>query len=437
MSGNLINTWLSAGMLLLSTGAMSTMAGDWSNLFYGQMAYGRVTDELQQQEWLLNTEYNGELWGGDITGISRVRWDTVKDLNQQGSSRPDSYSAIGGPLAVTENGEIDLRELYWELSTESLYWRIGKQQVVWGEADGLKLLDVINPQSFREFVLDDFDDSRIPLWMLNVEYTLNNNSALQLLWIPDTSTHELAPENSPFVFTSPLLVPRVPSGVPVEFNSAKAPNNLIDDSDIGLRLTSFTRGWDISLNYLYRFVDTPVVTSRLDNGVVVANADYRRSHLTGGSASTAFGDWTLRTEVAYESNRFQRTRLDFPGVSKSDQWSSVIGLDWQGWTDQFVSLQWFQTTILGGGEELVANRQEDTLTLLWELNFFNETLTLEWLHIHSIDHGDGVIQPQLTYNYRSNIDVYLGVDWFYGDEDELYGQFDRADRITIGFIWGL
>jgi len=48
--------------------------------------------------------------------------------------------------------------------------RLGKQQIVWGETDGLKLLDVMNPQNFREFILDEFEDSRLPLW--SVKYTV-------------------------------------------------------------------------------------------------------------------------------------------------------------------------------------------------------------------------------------------------------------------------
>ena len=36
------------------------------------------------------------------------------------------------------------------------YFTFGKQQVVWGKADVLKVLDVVNPPSFRELILEDF-----------------------------------------------------------------------------------------------------------------------------------------------------------------------------------------------------------------------------------------------------------------------------------------
>jgi len=52
--------------------------------------------------------------------------------------------------------EAELREFYLETDWGKSYFTFGKQQVVWGKADGLKVLDVVNPQSFREFILEDF-----------------------------------------------------------------------------------------------------------------------------------------------------------------------------------------------------------------------------------------------------------------------------------------
>ena len=52
------------------------------------------------------------------------------------------------------------------------------------------MLDVLNPQDFREFVLDDFEDSRIPLWSVNAEVPLGPLVA-QLVWIPDRTYHDL------------------------------------------------------------------------------------------------------------------------------------------------------------------------------------------------------------------------------------------------------
>ena len=74
-----------------------------------------------------------------------------------------------------------LRELYVDTSAGGWDLRLGKQQVVWGTADGIKLLDIINPTDFRELNQNSLEDSRIPVWMVNAERYLDNGGNIQLI----------------------------------------------------------------------------------------------------------------------------------------------------------------------------------------------------------------------------------------------------------------
>ena len=147
-----------------------------------QTAYGTHSSSINQNEWQLDLEYSDAIdtgiFSGDIMAITRARFDFQQALEDESGN------------------SLRIRELYWQTYGDNSFWRIGKQQVVWGEADGIKLLDVINPQDFREFILDDFDDSRIPLWMMNAQINTSDSGILQLLVIPDTSTHKLAEDLS-------------------------------------------------------------------------------------------------------------------------------------------------------------------------------------------------------------------------------------------------
>jgi hypothetical protein len=62
-----------------------------------------------------------------------------------------------------------LREAYIDADVEGISIRAGKQQVVWGTADGMKLLDAINPTDYSEMAQNQMEDSRIPVWMINAE----------------------------------------------------------------------------------------------------------------------------------------------------------------------------------------------------------------------------------------------------------------------------
>ncbi len=74
-----------------------------------------------------------------------------------------------------------LRELYLDTSVGDWYIRLGKQQVVWGTADGIKLLDIINPTDWREFTQNTMAESRVPVWMLNMERDVGDSGNLQLV----------------------------------------------------------------------------------------------------------------------------------------------------------------------------------------------------------------------------------------------------------------
>ncbi|MEW8000174.1 MAG: RNA polymerase-associated protein rapA [Candidatus Thiodiazotropha endolucinida] len=74
-----------------------------------------------------------------------------------------------------------VRELYVDTALFGWDMRLGKQQVVWGTADGIKLLDIINPTDFRELNQNAMEDSRIPIWMINAERNIGDNSNIQLI----------------------------------------------------------------------------------------------------------------------------------------------------------------------------------------------------------------------------------------------------------------
>jgi hypothetical protein len=84
--------------------------------------------------------------------------------------------------AYTQNDA--LRELYVDSlfgENDEIELRIGKQQVVWGTADGAKLLDIINPTDYREMAQNTMEDSRIPVWMAKLDMPMGETGSLQVL----------------------------------------------------------------------------------------------------------------------------------------------------------------------------------------------------------------------------------------------------------------
>jgi len=89
-----------------------------------------------------------------------------------------------------------LREAYVDAEKDGFSYRVGKQQVVWGTADGMKLLDAINPTDYAEMAQNQMEDSRIPVWMVNAETDAIDGGNWQFILSEGKSSHFAGMGNS-------------------------------------------------------------------------------------------------------------------------------------------------------------------------------------------------------------------------------------------------
>ncbi len=413
---------------------------EFSGTWEQEWAYQTKEAGNQKFEALVEPRLDAGFAGGSqLVAIGRLRLDAVGDLGPF-EDRPQNYSDINGPIYNDKYAELSLRELYLDTKWAGAYWRLGKQQVVWGQADGIKVLDVVNPQSFREFILDDFDDSRIPLWMVNAEIPLEGGG-LQLLWIPDTTYHELAEQGSPYFLTSPKWVPSIPPGTGFKVSSFDKPDDPLADSDLGARYTTFLGGWDISLNYLYHYQDYPVLYQQLNEqgpvDVLEIMPTYKRSNLIGGTLSNAFEALTLRAELAYSTDTYHTTNTSVDrGIASSGEVASVVGLDWQYSGDGLLSTQWFLSYLPDYSQDIVRDENENAMSLLFQQGFANNTWQLRVLGLYSLNDEDSLLELKLKYWLLGNLELWVGGDFFHGTQRGSFGQFDEQSRALMGMEYG-
>ncbi|HED35814.1 MAG TPA: hypothetical protein ENJ08_16595 [Gammaproteobacteria bacterium] len=383
--------------------------------------------------------------GGRLTGRLRLRVQTESGTRSSDIEN-GSFASATQPQDIGDRVELGLRELYYERSLDDWYLTIGKQQVVWGKADGLKVLDVVNPQSFREFILEDFEQSRIPLWTFNAERSIDDwlggDWTLQLLWLPDQTYHALPTQNATYGLSSPRLVPQASPGVSARIRSPEKPNRLIADSDAGIRLSGFVSSWDVSINYLYQYDNLPALHQRILPGsipVVEITPRYHRTHLLGGTFSRATGDWVVRGELGYFSSRYflSNDPQTQDGVATSPELSVVIGLDWSGGEDTFISAQLFQSWLPDYRQGFTRPRLDTSISFLLRRKLWNDTLQAELLWIANTNDSDGLLRPRMSYELEDNLEIWAGLDIFYGNHSGLFGQFGNNDRFYIGVRYGL
>jgi hypothetical protein len=103
-------------------------------------------------------------------------------------------AGTGGPLPVDFYSEY--KAVPWEavadiFTTDRLHLRLGRQFISWGETDGQRLLDVINPQNLTfsppaAVNLFSLDETRVPQWGVRMLYTVRpvSNTILELFANP-------------------------------------------------------------------------------------------------------------------------------------------------------------------------------------------------------------------------------------------------------------
>ena len=374
-----------------------------------------------------------------LHGSLRLRADAFDRLVPGRPTRSEA-SSVHQPLELGDRAELELRELYLEVQQGHLWWTIGKQQIVWGKADGLKVLDVVNPQDFREFILEDFESSRIPLWAVRAEAPIGSWT-VEGFWIPDRTYHRLPEPGSLFQITSPRLAASPPQGIPVHFEPTRRPDDFFSDSDAGFRLSTFLAGWDLTFNYLYHYADTPVPERALelsqDGPAVTVSPTYKRTHLVGGTFATTFGDLTARGELGYTTDRYVSVDdlADPDGIERSGELAWVLGIDGYGFTDTVWSVQIFRNRLTDAPTGLPFESSETRLSGLLRRNFLNERLTAELLWLHDLDLDDGLVRAEVRFDWTDTLRLEAGIDVFYGDPEGIFGQFDARDRLVIGGSW--
>ena len=354
-----------------------------------------------------------------------------------------------------------LRECYLDYIKNGWFLRLGKQQVAWGQADGITILDRVNPVDLSEYWLPDMQDLRIPLWMANINYSPKINSNLQLLIIPDFEQSTSAPPGAPFTFYSYTrydnfrkAIRSIPGGSVTE--NIHFPAKRFDNSTFGLQWSDRIGDMDYTLNYLYGYYYSARSTTLRINAITYkVDLDFKRYQMFGGSFNRTvtnpglFQGVTFRGDVALYKD--EPTYVGDPATGSASsirRWNNVfwlIGADRYFFTKWLISGQFSQYILEHGKEKslgLAANQQyalnaytygpadqvENIFTLKASASFMNDRFKPEIL-FSCTDDNNGRISPKLSYEIVDNLVVSVGIHYFYGHLYDSNGQFRNESQL--------
>ena len=383
----------------------------------------------------------------DAKGIYRI--DDTWSLTLEGRAHIDPVGRLGYPQRLW----LDPRQALLDGRIGKVDLKLGLQQVVWGQADGLRVLDVINPLDYREFILEDFLDSRRPLWMARGDMPMGGGT-IQLLWIPYFAPGRIPTGNDEFslsrlAINGPSAPTDIPGRVPsTELLPTRRPAYRLGSSQAGLRYSRTLGSWDLTANYFKGWEDLPTPyysgprpgpTGSLS---LLVEPRHERKEVFGGTAANSFGAFVLRMEAGVSRNR--PVAVDVNDISSSslptgyarlDQFSGVVGLDYSARPWLWLSGQYFLQTTIGGNLPLALPRQNHLVSFYVRTNFQRDTLRPELFILTGLNERQYMFRPRLVKSLNDHWSIGLGLDLLGGDRRNLFGSFGQRDRTVIELKW--
>jgi len=420
---------------LLASGIASTAElDDWQLPLTLTKGWASDADRELQTALEIEPRLTFSFSGGAQSVVSvRARADAVDRL-QPGEPGFESYSNLSRPHHLGKQVTVELRDAYVELRINNGIARLGKQQIVWGRLDGLKVLDVLNPQSYREFILEDFGDSRIGLWSAYVDRSVGD-WRVELALIPDSSGHEIPEDGAWFQLTAPRFrYGALPGQLAPPMRTRRSDS--LEDTAIGLQLSRFIGSFGVSSVFYSGQEHEPlgriVVDESAGQAQPVLERYYGRRQLIGLNADTSIGALALRGEFAWQPERRFNTRNESGlGEIRRDQFTAALAADYFAPLGVFVNAQLQIDNVRNATPGMVRPPRDRVATITLRRSFAYETITTELRAYRSLDNRDGLFSAKLSYELGMDSEVSLRAESFHGNQRGLFGQFRGRDRIGL------
>jgi len=329
------------------------------------------------------------------------------------------------PLVFVDNLEqekdspvAEIREMYLDIFTDNMDIRLGKQFVVWGVLEGMRLTDEINPMDFRELILLDLLDYRIPLWTAKVDY-YQDESTWQFLWIPDLKLHKPAPAGSEWE-----LLQTVP-------NTKKPESSVLRNSEVGIRYTKEVLGAEIALSYFYTWDDFPVVfrTSKIaSTEEPTFFPTFTRMNMYGLTFVKPVGGNIVKGEFVYVPDKYfgleNDTDIDGDGFLDSDgilqkkhiRWGVGFDVNMWGMDISPAIAQWY---IIDYDTVLFQDEFDTSLALYIRKPMPEKSAVFQLLYINLLNAKESYIKPKIIFDVTDHFQIATGMDIFYGSSSKL------------------
>lgn len=447
---------------------------NWTRLAIHEDTYDPNSRGFERTKRFPSIEWLGELKlryqatpNLEIVNIDNFLYDSAFRWESGGSYSPTARRE----LEYYHTTDRILRELYAVYYYDDILdIKLGKQQLVWGKMDG-KVIDIINPSDNRYSLTgttDDYEWTRLPLWMANVVYTFGDYY-LQMLWIPDFRPNRNAPLDGPFRSIARRPKPCKPSikkpcvSTVNSLLSLDTPTHGFADNEWALKFNLAKGPWDVSLVYFYTWNYDAIRFRRGFEDTLEAGKEVRtlflepkhtRIHQFGLDTDRSFQllgkNILLKGEAVYTLNSYFSINETEPGwklggprpsrndgAKKSNQFLGAVNLETKLRGELSLSTQVQLRHIFGYdgqirslGRPLQRNRLDVSFGANKLFKFTDNRLGLYWVNYYYAT-GSWRERFDAKYALSDYVDLMVRYWAFWGNRNSPYGMLNDRDELEF------
>lgn len=383
--------------------------------------------------------------------------------------------------------EPDLRDawLRWRFP-DVLDVTVGTQIFAWGAADALSGVDRLNPVDRRDSVTASLETPKIPLFAVTLSHSAGPELGVTAVWAPfftpdrqdvfgddfsllgpDPASSPLAPSQAALEALAGIDDSIVDPLQPILLSPFAPDQDHLENSTIGLRLTSTVGGVDLGFTYIWGWERTPAIAVDPRTGSLAALLDpepdpaalaqalqlltalqggqvgftdlfcsqYVRSHVAGVDLAAAVWDLTIKAEAAYTTARVAYDDAMQSVISPALR--TVLGLDYAFEDTLTVTVEAAYERLLDDDADVplfLTARDDVQIAGLVALRLLtDDALQVRTAVLYGAILDDWVVVPEVTWRIADGYAVSAGARLFEGGARTRGGHFDANDE---GYVLG-
>lgn len=402
--------------------ASQTSEINWNGYFKNETAYRykepRSITKIRNTAYLKGTysfspRYKATFagWAYYDMAYDLFDYDTIAARRVRNSDQPLPFLFNLGKGKDSKG--LDLKELFLDMHYDKIDVRLGRQFVVWGVLEGVRVVDEVQPMDFRELIMPELLDYRIPLWMAKIDY-YRKEGEYQLLWMPEHRFNRPAPPGSEWE-----LLQEVPGTTyPRQYDPLNA--------NVGFRFSTNLWDADVTFSYLYTYDYFNTVFRNIVLNQIQLTPEFfpkfSRINMYGSTISKQVGDYIVKGEASYVTGKYfsvvgiDRNNdgiLDSLGEFQRDhiRWGLGLEFTWQGMDISPGISQWI---ILGYDKAMVINNYDTSITLFLRKEIPQRSMLFECLAIDFVNLQEYYLNPRLSYLLTDHFKITTGLNLFEG-----------------------